>query len=208
MSFQIYGGNMDFSFLKKFKNIEIKKSYIFLAVVIALIIRFWGVNSVTLLQQELPVVNTTEISPEEINHYIQTKTQYFDDKIDIDINIIVSRDLESYLDKDTHEWFLLRGWHPKRFFYVEQRLKKIVSLINDRKAKLLEAQKLEDLARIQFENRSNENFGGGLTIAELKKQAQDIRYYINREIRFAGITEQEDNAVMQNFEKIMTLLER
>ena len=206
--FQIYGGNMDFSFLKKFKNLEIKKSYVIAVIFIALVIRFWGVNSVTLLQKEIPIVDTKEISVEEINHYIQTKPQYLEDNINVDVSIIVSRDLEAYLDKKTHEWFLLRGWHPKRFFYVEERLKLIVSLINDRKAKLYEAQKLEKQADLQAENVLNGNYGGGLTTAELRKRAQDIRYYINREIRYAGITEEEDGEVMRHFQTIESLLER
>ena len=53
---------MDFSFLKRLKNLEIKKSYVVLAVIIALIIRFWGESTVTMLQREVPIINTTEIS--------------------------------------------------------------------------------------------------------------------------------------------------
>lgn len=199
---------MDFSFLKRLKNLEIKKSYVVLAVIIALIIRFWGESTVTMLQREVPIINTTEISQEEIERYIQTKQQYFDDGISIDPNIIVSRDLESYLDNDVHEWFLLRGWRPKRFFYVEERIRKIVDFIHNRNARILEANELEERATISARTENQRRFKAGLTVAQLRKQANTIKYNLNREIRHAGINEDEDNAVTRNLSTIETLLER
>ncbi len=199
---------MDFSFLKRFKNLEIKKSYVVLVVIIALIIRFWGESTVTMLQREVPIIDTTEISQEEIERYIQTKQQYFDDGISIDPSIIVSRDLESYLDKDVHEWFLLRGWRPKRFFYVEERIKEIVDYIHNRNEKILEANELEEQATISARTENQRRFKAGLTVAQLRKQANNIKYNINREIRHAGITEDEDNMVTRHLSTIETLLER
>ena len=198
------------NFLQKLKNIEIKKRYVVLIVFLAVIVRFWGENSITMLQKDVPLVTSTEISVQEVTHYLQTKQQVLDDNISVSQDVLTSKDLENNLDRETHEWFLLHGWRPKRFFYVEERLKQILSFINDREMKLDEAQRLEEQAK-QFmiigavgDNNSSES----MTAAELQKQAQDIRYYLNREIRHAGITQAEENIVINNLIMLEALLEK
>ena len=197
------------SILQKLKNIEIKKSYVVLIVLIAVAIRFWGESSVTMLQKNVPVVTSKELTQEEIYHFIQTKQEYINENITIDPSILVSRDLESYLDSDTHEWFLLRGWRPKRFFYVEERINTILNLIYERQSKLDEAARLDDMAdrmlvavQSQIPGTSSE----GATAAEFKKKAHDMRYYVDREIRHAGITKTEDDTIMENITTIESLL--
>ena len=109
----IYGGNMNF--LQKLKNIEIKKRYVVLIVFLAVIVRFWGENSITMLQKDVPLVTSTEISVQEVTHYLQTKQQVLDDNISVSQDVLTSKDLENNLDRETHDWFLLHGWRPKRF---------------------------------------------------------------------------------------------
>jgi len=207
MLFLIYGGNM--KFFTKLKGIEIQKRYVVLVVVLAVIIRFWGENSITMLQKDVPLITSTEISLEEVTHYIQTKQQFLNDNISISQDILVSKDLENYLDRETHEWFLLRGWRPKRFFYVEERLKQILSFLNEREIKLDEAQRLEEQAKqFMIIGVADDNSSESMTAAELQKQAQDIRYYLNRELRHAGITQAEENIVINNLTILEPLLEK
>lgn len=195
---------MKSSWQKKLKNFEFKKSYIVIIVVLAVIIRFWGESSITMLQKEVPLVTDTEISVDEISRYIQTKQEALNENITVKPDIIVSRDLESYLDKETHEWFLLRGWRPKRFFYVEERLRQIIYYIHNRQKKLDEAEMLEIQAMQMMPAQQETDVIASDSAADFKKKAQDIRYYINREIRHAGITEAEDHTVEDN----LSLLEQ
>ena len=190
---------------KKFRNFEFKKSYIVLIVIIAVIIRFWGESSITMLEKDVPVVTATEISVDEITRYMQTKQDFLNENISIAQDIIVSRDLENYLDKETHEWFLLRGWRPKRFFYVEERLKQIIYHIRNRQKKLDEAERLEIQALQMMPAQADTDSVASDSAADFQKKAQDIRYYINREIRYAGITETEDHAVEDNLQLLEQL---
>ena len=184
------------SLLQRLKRIELKKSYIVILVILAVVVRFWGESSITMLQKEVPEVTTTELSADEINRYAQTKQEYFNERIHVAPEILVSRDLESYLDKPTHEWFLVRGWRPKRFFYAEERIKQILQYLHNREQKLDEANRLELQAKQMMSgNAISEN---DATAAEFIKQAQDIRYYIDREIRYAGVTVAEERAVAEN----------
>ena len=198
------------SWLQKIKNIEFKTSYVVIIVIVAVIIRFWGESSVTMLQKNVPIVTTTELSREEIAHFIQTKQEYLDANITIDPSILVSRDIEVYLPSDVHEWFLLRGWRPNRFFYVERRIANILNYINERKNQLAEADRLDSLSEQmiwanQYQTDGNvENYNA----AKLKKKARDIRYYINRDIRRAGITKIEDDTVMSNLDILKSMLEK
>ena len=194
---------MKSSLVQKLKRIELKKSYIVILVILAVVIRFWGENSITMLQKEIPEITATELSANEINRYIQTKQEYFSAQMHIAPEILISRDLESYLDKATHEWFLVRGWRPKRFFYVEERIKQILQYIHNREQKLDEANHLEAQAKqIMTGKVISEN---DATAAEFMKQAQDIRYYIDREIRYAGVTDAEERTVVDNQELLEQL---
>lgn len=192
------------SLFQKFKTFEFKKWYVVVLVLLAVLIRFWGESSVTMLQREVPVVTDTEVSADEIARYIQTKQAYLDENITINPDILVSRDMEDYLDRETHEWFLLQKWRPKRFFYVQDRLKFILNYIHAREKKQEEA----DLLERQADSLLALNFSGDeeapevSEAAQLQKQAHDIRYYINRDIRQAGISADEDNLVMNNLSVI------
>ena len=188
---------MDLSFLKKFKYTEIKIRYIVLVVLAAVILRYWGENSITMLQKEVPIVTSTELSMDEIAHYVQTKQAYVDENISVSQDIIVSRDLESYLDTETHEWFLLRGWRPVRFFYVEERIQKILNHIHKQQEKLQEAKQLEDQAEYEARMQSSAVQDTQLNkkIAAMKRKAKSIRYYIAKDIRQAGISTQEEQGV-------------
>lgn len=190
---------------KKFRNFEFKKSYIVVAVVLAVIIRFWGESSVTMLEKDVPMVTTTEISVDEITRYMQTKQDFLNENISVAQDIVVSRDLENYLDKETHEWFLLRGWRPKRFFYVEERLRLIIYHIHNRQKKLDEAERLEIQALQMMSAQDDTDSVVSDSAADFKKKAEDIRYYINREIRYAGITETEDSAVENDLQLLEQL---
>ena len=197
---------MQRSLWQKLKRIELKKSYIVILVVLAVVVRFWGENSITMLQKEVPEVTATELSADEINRYAQTKQEYFNEQIHVAPEVLISRDMESYLDKSTHEWFLVRGWRPKRFFYAEERIKQILQYLHNREQKLDEADRLELQARQMMQDSGlGEN---DATAAEFMKQAQDIRYYIDREIRFAGVTEEEERAVADNQELLEQLSEQ
>lgn len=188
---------MDLSFLKKFKYREIKIRYVVLIVVAAVVFRYWGENSITMLQKEVPVVTTTELSSDEIARYVQTKQAYIAENINVSQDIIVSRDLESYLDKETHEWFLLRGWRPARFFYVESRVQKILDLIHKQQEKLQEASQMEEQAdrELQMHAIDVKDPQSDKHIALLKQKAKSIRYYIDKDIRQAGISIQEEKDI-------------
>lgn len=202
---------MAFISLKKLKNLEIKKRYVVLVVLLAAVVRFWGESSITMLQKEVPIVHDPKLSEQEIDHYIQTKQQYLDENIQISQDVLISRDLEDYLDKETHEWFLLQGWRPNRFFYVEDRIKLILVHIQRRDEKLGEADRLDTQAEqfLAISNAAGElNSEETRNAAELKKQAQDIRYRINKEIRHAGISAAEDRAVQNNISTLQYLTEQ
>jgi len=193
------------------QNKEIKIRYIVIAVIIAVVIRFWGESSITMLQEDIPVVTDTEISREEINRFIKTEQECINENIIIDENLLADNAFEDKLDPDVHEWFLVRGWRPKRFLYVKQRIHSILEHIYTRQKKLAEAEHYEKLAH-QAElatSLQEADFESEYTVvADLRKKAHNIRYYINREIRHAGITQSEDDAVSENIATIETLLER
>ncbi len=184
-------------FLKKLKRTEINKWYVVLAVVLAVIFRFWGENSITMLQKEVPVVTDTEISQAEFESYLKTKPMYLSNKINVRSELIFRSDFEDLLDKDTHEWFLVRGWRPARFFYVDRRIKEILSLVREQEEKIGEANRLEAQATeiLKFKD---DNPQAKFEAAEFQKQAKNIRYYINRNIRNAGISENEEALVKTN----------
>ncbi len=184
-------------FLKKLKRTEINKWYIVLVVVLAVVFRFWGENSITMLQKDVPLVTDTEISQAEFENYLKTKPMYLADKVNVRSELIYRTDFEDLLDKDTHEWFLVRGWRPARFFYVDGRIKEILSLVREQEAKIGEAERMEAQANelLRFKK---ENTQAKFEAAEFKKQAKNIRYYINRDIRNAGITENEEYLVKTN----------
>lgn len=195
--------------LEKLKNFELKKSYVVIAVILAVTARYWGENTVTLLQKEVPVVTTTQISPDELHFYIQTKQQYLNENINIDLVIVEHYDFENIMDQKIHEWFLVRNWRPSRFFYVENRIKKIVSLINEQNRKLKEAEKLDEQAAhfakmsTMFDPETNNHAEQAAT---LSKKAELIRYHIDKNIRNAGISKKEEQAVRDNFETIENLI--
>ena len=193
----IYGGNMFDKFLKKLKRTEINKWYVVLAVVLAVVFRFWGENSITMLQKDVPIVTDTEISQAEFESYLQTKPAYLADGIDIRSELVLRSDFEDLLDKDDHEWFLVRGWRPARFFYVDRRIKMILSLIREQEAKIGEADRLNAQAEevLKF---ADDDPQARSEAAEFQRQAKDIRYYINRDIRNAGITKDEESFVKAN----------
>ena len=184
-------------FLKKLKRTEINKWYVVLAVVLAVVFRFWGESSITMLQKEVPLVTDTEISPAEFESYLKTKPMYLADKINVRSELIFRSDFEDLLDKDSHEWFLVRGWRPARFFYVDRRIKEILSLVREQEERIGEADRLEAQATeiLKFKD---DNPQAKFEAAEFKKQAKSIRYYINRDIRNAGITENEETLVKTN----------
>ena len=181
--------------LKKLKTLEIQKRYVVLAVILALIIRFWGENSVTLLQKDVPIVTDPVVSLDEVTRYIQTKQEYLNENIAISPDILASRDLENYLDKETHEWFLVRNWRPKRFFYVEERIKFILSYVLARKAQQERADALEQEAQsildlnpiVKGQKIPSER----IHATQMRHEAGNIRRHLNQEIRDADIWEEE-----------------
>ncbi len=52
---------MQRSLLQRLKRIELKKSYIVILVILAVVVRFWGESSITMLQKEVPEVTATEL---------------------------------------------------------------------------------------------------------------------------------------------------
>lgn len=197
-------------FFTKLKYIEIKPIYIVLVVVLAVIIRFWGENSITLLQKDVPEINTTEISKEEIENYITVKELYLSQDFTVDWQWAMRSNLEEVLDKDIHEWFLINKWRPARFVYVQDRIKKILEQIKKREASLLEADRLDQQAK-QFAQTLKFNPHDSVAehqIAKFRRLAKDIRYYQNRDIRVAGITEEEEKSVLTNRQIIEEILEK
>lgn len=194
---QIYGGNMFDNFLKKLKRTEINKWYVIWAVVLAVVFRFWGESSITMLQKEVPIVTDTEISQVEFESYLKTKSMYIADKINVPSELIYRTDFEEKLDKDSHEWFLVRGWRPARFFYVDRRVKEILSLVREQEEKIGEANRLDAQAAevLKFKD---DNPRAKFEASEFQKQAKNIRYYIKRNIRNAGISENEETLVKTN----------
>jgi len=200
---------MKVSFWQKIRDIEFKKRYVVIAVIIAVIIRFWGESSVTLLQKEVPLITNTQISAEEILSYIQTKQELIAENMVIEEEVLAASEPEKFLNKNIHKWFLIRNWHPNRFFYVEQRLKLILQYIYERQNKLDEADRLEEISKqLLISTPPNTDIinSSVAAAAEAEKQAQDIRYYIDKEIRSAGISPTEDDTVIENLAVIEELL--
>lgn len=195
--------------IEKLKNFELKKSYVVIAVILAVTARYWGENTITLLQREVPIVTTTQISSDELNLYMQTKQQYLNENININPAIVEHYDFENVMDQKIHEWFLVRNWRPTRFFYVENRIKKIVSLINEQNRKLKEAEQLDKQAThfaklsTMFNPETNNH---GEQAATFSKQAELIRYHLEKNIRNAGISRKEEQLVRDNFETIENLV--
>ena len=203
---------------KEFKNFEIKTSYVVIAVILAVVIRFWGESSITMLQKDVPVVSTTEISATEIGRYVQTRQEFLAEKINIENP---SDNIEENMDDEIHEWFLLRGWRPNRYFYVENRIKLILALQAERENKLHEASLLDAQAEQakameyvtkSFEPKKNKKnkkrFEENNEAANIKKRANEIRYDIDREFRAAEINMNEDNMVAANKDILASLLEQ
>lgn len=207
MSSPICGGKMKLS--TKLKYIEIKPIYIVLAVILAVALRFWGENSITMLQKEVPEIKTTEISGAEIYRYIKVKQAYINENFNIDWASSV-QDFEENLDESIHEWFLVHKWRPARFVYVQYRINKILQHIQNREVKLQEADRMDEEAKhlkvILQQNPTNELVEQ--QIAKLHSSAEDIRYYRDREIRMAGITQEEENIVLQNRKIIEEIIDQ
>ena len=213
MSFPIYGGKMKRrkkAFWERLKEFEFKKWYIAIFVIIAVAFRFWGEDTITMLQKKVPIVTDTEFSEEELTRYITTKQQYLSDQINIDPILAESYYLEDKLDKNIHEWFLVRGWRPKRFFYVENRIKTILSCLHNQERTLEEANRLDRKAAYLLRTSSE----GGAVVdksseaASLNKKADDLRFYLKQEIRIAGISPQEED-IVRDFQSILEpLIER
>lgn len=200
---------MKVSFWQKIRDIEFKKRYVVIAVIVAVIIRFWGESSVTLLQKEVPLITNTQISAEEILNYIQTKQELISENIVIEEEVLAATEPEKLLSNDIHKWFLIRNWRPNRFFYVEQRLKLILKYIYERQNKLDEADRLEEISKqllISTPPNTDATNSSTAAAAEAEKQAQNIRYYIDKEIRSAGISPIEDDMVIENLAVIEELL--
>ena len=184
----------------KLKNLEIPKSYVIIVVVLAVIFRFWGESSITVLQKNVPMVTTVAISQNELEHYMQTKTAYLNESFRVNTEDWQSSEFENKLDKETHEWFLLQNWRPQRFFYVENRLKMIIDLMQKRDINLDQAKQFE----AQAEQLTKMAVGHGAIqdtkrlAAELRQKAQNIRYYLDRDMRMAGVEKDEDKLV-QNY---------
>lgn len=213
MSFLIYGGKMRKKkepFWKKIKNFEFQKWHIAVVVIIALLIRFWGEDTITMLQKKVPVVTDTEFSSTELNNYITTKQQYIADRIAIDPVLSESSYLEEKLDRNIHEWFLVRQWRPKRFFYVEKRIKFILTCLHHQQQNLNEADRLEMLANALLKKSFGENVleNKSQEAADLNKKANDLRFYLEKEIREAGISTNEEQAVRDYQDTLEALIER
>ena len=196
------------SLWQRIKKIEFRTSYVVIAVVLAVVLRYWGENTITMLQKEVPVITSTEISKDELAKYIQTKQQYLAENIQVSPYVIESDEFEDILDKDIHEWFLVRKWRPTRFFYVDDRVKQIVSLINEQIRKLDEAERLEEQARYLMKTSNSLNSDNAEKAAYFSKEAEEVRYYLNKNIRNAGISKKEENAVRAQLEILETLTER
>ena len=198
MLFLTYGGKMKLS--TKLKNLEIKPIYVVFAVIAAVIFRFWGESSVTMLQKEVQNADTTEFSEDEFYRYLNVKQAFIQENYHLDWEWALRSDFEETLDKDIHEWFLVRNWHPARFVYVQYRIKDTLKYILQREEKLREADELDRQA-IQFEKISKSNPQNEIAeqqAAQLHQRAEEIRYYQDREIRYAGITPKEETVVLQN----------
>lgn len=212
MLFLIYGGRMKKkkkeTLLEKIKKIEFRVSYLVIAVILAVVLRYWGENTVTLLQKKVPIVTDTEISKDELEKYIQTKQQYLDENITISPYIIESENFEEVLNDNIHEWFLVRNWRPGRFFYVDDRVKQIVSLLDEQIRNLDEARRLEEQAnslnKIFYEISPEQ----AEKAAYFSKQAEVIRYYLNRNIRNAGISKKEENLVKEDLDILEAITKR
>ena len=196
------------SLWQRIKKIEFRASYVVIAVVLAVVLRYWGENTITMLQKEVPIITSTEISKDELTKYIQTKQQYLAENIQVSPYLIESDEFEEILDKDIHEWFLVRKWRPTRFFYVDDRVKQIVSLINEQIRKLDEARRLEEQAGYFSKISNLPNSDHAEKAAYFSKEAEEIRYYLNKNIRNAGISQKEENAVRAQLDILETLTER
>ena len=195
----------------KIKNLEIKKRYVFLLVIVALCFRFWGESSITVLQRKVPVVTSTDITLGEIYSYIQTKQQYLAENISISPDLINNKDLEKLLKKDIHEWFLVRNWRPTRFFYVEKRIKLIVSCIQKQDAQLEKADKLDAQAQYLIKTTghfSDPSLNQSSKAAQLFKEASDLRFYIKKEIRKQGVSIMEEKNIRNNLNSIIPLIDK
>ena len=64
--FLTYDGNMKKkkkeSLWQRIKKIEFRTSYVVVAVILAVVLRYWGENTITMLQKEVPVITNTEPS--------------------------------------------------------------------------------------------------------------------------------------------------
>ena len=196
-------------FWKHLKDFEFKTWYIAIIVVVAVLIRFWGENSITMLQKKIPIITSTEISDLEVIHYITTKQQYLDDNINITSDLRGNPNLEDILDKEIHEWFLVREWRPKRFFYVENRLSLILSCLHNQELMLNKADRLDREAAILLkssaDNITNKASGNA---AKFHQEANNIRFYIDKELRQAGISLREENTVRTFQNNLAPLLDK
>jgi len=185
--------------LLKLKNLEIPKSYVVIAVVVAVFFRFFGESSITILQRNVPIVTAVAISQDELEHYIQTKAAYLNESFQINAEDYKDSEFENKLDREAHEWFLQQNWRPQRFFYVENRLKMIVDLMQKRDEQKNEARFLEAQAK-QLTQMSAEHGAIQDTkqlAAELLQKAQKIKYYIDRDLRMADVEKDEDLLVQE-----------
>ena len=182
-------------FLNKIKHGEINYFYVVMFVVLAVVIRYWGEDSISMLQKQVPEVTKTDIVTEELDHYLVTRQEYIDQQINVDPGLIESSDFLSQLDKGTHEWFLVRNWRPDRYFYVENRVKKILEYMKKREINLAQAQNMNTQVQQLLATTDAKSPQIRQKIAELRRQIQDIRYYADREIRQAGVSVQEENLI-------------
>ena len=196
--------------LLKLKNLEIPKIYVVIAVVIAVALRFWGESSITILERDVPVVTEVSVTQDELEHYMQTKSAYNNENFRVNAQDADNDDFEKKLDKETHEWFLLQHWRPKRFFYVENRLKMILDLMHKRDLKRDEANRLEQQSVQLGKMHGGQSSANDPRVlaAELLQKAQNIRYYIDRDIRFAGVSKNEEMIVRDNLGEIKALLDK
>lgn len=195
----------------KIKNLGLKKRYVVLLVVLALLFRFWGESRITMLQKQVPINTATEISLGEVYNYIKTKPQYVAENITIAPDLINNDNFEKTLNEDIHEWFLVREWRPTRFFYVEDRIKLIISCIQNQNAQLDEADRLEEEAQYLIKTTghfSDPSFNKSPQAANMIKRARDLRYYIKKEIRQKGISVMEEKNIRNNLDDLLPLIEK
>lgn len=190
---------------KKLKNIEIKKSYVVAAVILAVVIRFWGESSVTQLERQIPVITSVELVDNEFPSFINLIQEFPNEYATPNLK---QPDFAEHLTKDQQEWFLLRGWRIERFIHVRNRIAALLPLISQMEEDLMQAEMFEQQAAYLREmSASNEDTHLLSQAADLKKKASDLRFFKDTAWKKAKYEEFEVFEAMNNIALLRQILE-